>query len=184
MSKDSLNPEIIKCETKIYSIGNWTILHLPKEASLKLPSRAQVLIEGTLNDYPIKQVLEPDGFGGHWFKVDKELIENAKVKKGDIVTLTFFSSNDWPNPEIPADFEKAIVANKPIHLFWNDITPMAKWDWIRWIRATKNEDTRAKRIEVALSKMKKGMRRPCCFNRNACTFPEVSKNGQLLTVIQ
>ena len=43
------------------------------------------------------------------------------------------------------------------------------------IRATHNPETRSRRIEVALSKIKAGERRPCCFNRNQCTEPEVSK---------
>jgi len=51
---------------------------------------------------------------------------------------------------------------------------------MRWIRATKNDDTRKRRIEVALSKLTAGMRRPCCFNRNLCTEPSVSHNGVLL----
>ena len=57
---------------------------------------------------------------------------------------------------------------------------MARWDWIRWINATAQQETRKRRIEVAFSKLKSGMRRPCCFNRGMCTEPYVSKNGVLL----
>ncbi len=55
-----------------------------------------------------------------------------------------------------------------------------EWDWIRWIRSINNPETRAKRIVVAASKMKSGMRNPCCFNRSACTDSEVSKGGVLV----
>lgn len=63
---------------------------------------------------------------------------------------------------------------------WKTITPMARWDWIRWIGATKNSATRSHRIDVALSKLQAGDRRPCCFNRSACTIPDVSHNGILI----
>ena len=61
-----------------------------------------------------------------------------------------------------------------------DITPMARWDWIRWIRSTKQQETCKRRIENALAMLKSGKRRPCFFNRNICTEPYISNNGVLL----
>lgn len=49
-----------------------------------------------------------------------------------------------------------------------------------FVRATKQPETRRRRIEVACSKLTAGTRRPCCFNRSACTVPEVSQNGVLI----
>lgn len=63
---------------------------------------------------------------------------------------------------------------------WKRVTPIARWDWIRWIQSTKNPQTRKKRIDVEFSKLSKGMKRPCCFNRSMCCDPYVSKNGVLL----
>ena len=57
---------------------------------------------------------------------------------------------------------------------------MARGEWVRWINATKNPDTRTRRVEVSISKMQGGKRRPCCFNLSACTDPDLSKNGGLL----
>ena len=71
-------------------------------------------------------------------------------------------------------------APQKIQKLWNEITPMARWEWIRWVNATKNPDTRRRRVDVSISKMKSGKRRPCCFNLSACTDPDLSKNGRLL----
>ncbi len=79
-----------------------------------------------------------------------------------------------------AALEPDLTDSPQVHKLWMDITPMARWDWIRWIRATKQPETRKRRIEVACSKLKAGTRRPCCFNRNLCTEPSVSNNGVLL----
>src|SRR6478672_9326590 len=51
---------------------------------------------------------------------------------------------------------------------WKSITPMARWEWVRWINATKNLQTRERRIEVGISKLRSGKRRPCCFDLAAC----------------
>ena len=76
----------------------------------------------------------------------------------------------------------AALAGAPqkIQNLWKEITPMARWEWVRWINATKNPDTRTRRVEVSISKMQGGKSRPCCFNLSACTDPDLSKNGRLL----
>jgi uncharacterized protein YdeI (YjbR/CyaY-like superfamily) len=108
------------------------------------------------------------------------LREAAGINADDTVTMTFEPSKDWPEPDLPADLKKALASDLQAKALWEQITPMARWDWLRWIRATHNRETRSRRIQVALSKLKAGERRPCCFNRNQCTEPEVSKNGVLL----
>ena len=178
------NSTLIRFETTPLKIGDWTILRLPGSASAKLPSRGMALVEGTINGYHSKIVLEPDGKGGHWFRVDPGLREAAGIDDGDAVTLAVAPSKEWPELEVPADLNEALASDPQAKALWVKITPMARWDWMRWIRATNNRETRSHRIEVALSKLKAGERRPCCFNRNSCTEPEVSKNGVLIEPAQ
>ncbi len=138
------------------------------------------MVKGTINDAPLFTALEPDGKGSHWLAIDKNLSKAAKVKVGDTVTLEIESTKEWPEPQVPADLQKALATTPQAQASWLDTTPMARWDWIRWIRSTNQDKTRKKRIEVALSKLKAGMKRPCCFNRSMCTEPSVAKNGVLL----
>jgi hypothetical protein len=174
----------IRFETTPLKIGDWTILRLPESASAKLASRGMTLVEGTINGFRSKIVLEPDGMGSHWFRVDSALREADGIEAGGAVVMAVEPSKEWPEPEVPADLNKALVSDPQANVLWVKITPMARWDWLRWIRATNNQETRSHRIEVALSKLKDGERRPCCFNRNLCTEPEVSKNGVLIEPTQ
>ncbi len=64
---------------------------------------------------------------------------------------------------LPADVRKAILAAPAAKAVWEDITPLARNEWICWITSGKKAETRNIRIEKALSKMKGGMRRPCCW---------------------
>jgi hypothetical protein len=175
---------IIHFEATPLKIGDWTILRLPENVSAKLPSRGMTLVEGTINGFRSKIVLEPDGMGSHWFRVDSALREAAGIDAGSAVMMAVESSKEWPEPEVPADLNKALASDPRANALWVKITPMARWDWFRWIRATANQETRSRRIEVALSKLKAGERRPCCFNRNLCTEPEISKNGVLIEPTQ
>ena len=174
----------IRFETTPLKVGEWTILRLPESASAQLPSRGSTLVEGTINGFRSKIVLEPDGKGSHWFRVDPGPREAAGINAGDTVTMVVEPSKEWPEPEVPADLNKALASHPQANALWVEITPMARWDWLRWIRSTNNQETRNRRIEVALSKLKAGKRRPCCFNRNLCTEPTVSKNGVLIEPTQ
>ena len=72
-----------------------------------------------------------------------------------------------------------ITQQPKISATWQKATPRAHWEWLRWINATANPDTRAKRLAAMADKLAKGMRRPCCFNLASCTVSDVAKNGKL-----
>ena len=147
--------------------AEWTFLTLPKEASAKLRSRGQTSVAGTLNGSPFQATLEPDGQGGHWLKVDRELREAAGAEAGDVVTLDIAPMAHEPEPAVPPDLRKALAAAAPkVREAWSDITPAARRDFIHWITSPKRPETRVKRVETACDLLAKGKRRPCCFDRS------------------
>ena len=177
--KDSSTP-VIRFEAQVQGTCGSTILRLPADASAKLPSRGQVAVKGVMNGHAFQTVLEPDGKRGHWLKVDAKLRQALAVSEGDTVALEVEPAKDWPEPDIPTDFQAALADAPDISEAWKSITPMARWEWVRWINATKNLQTRQRRVEVAISKLRSGKRRPCCFDLAACTDPDLSRNGTLV----
>jgi hypothetical protein len=173
---------MITFKATLQTISRWTILQLPEAASSQLPSRGQVFVKGTINNHCFEEVLEPDGNWGHWFKLDDKTQKRLGTKPGDTVTLAVELGKDWPEPSIPKDFSDALgAAPEKVQELWRKITPMARWEWIRWVNATSVSETRERRVEVSMSKMQSGKRRPCCFNLAACTDPDLAKNSKLIT---
>jgi uncharacterized protein DUF1905/bacteriocin resistance YdeI/OmpD-like protein len=171
----------IRFDATLSAIGTSTVLRLPETASKDLPSRGQVAVHGTINGVEFSTVLEPDGRSGHWMRVDDTLQHAAGISAGDTAAIDIEVTRDWPEPSVPQDLAIALAAApQKIQNLWDQITPMARWEWVRWVNATNNPDTRTRRVEVSISKMKNGKRRPCCFNLSACTDPDLSKNGRLL----
>lgn len=145
----------------------WAFLRLPKEASAKLPSRAKASIEGTLNGEHFTATLDPDGEGGHWLRVERQLREKAGVKTGNIVTLEIAPVAVEPEPKLSADLKKALAAAPAkARELWLEITAMARRDYVHWIESAKQAETRARRIEKACDMLAHGKRRPCCFDRS------------------
>jgi hypothetical protein len=176
-------PPVIRFEAQVLRTGGSTILRLPDDASAKLPSRGQVAVKGVMNGHAFQAVIEPDGRRGHWLKVDKKLRQALAVSGSDTVVLSVEPAKDWPEPDMPEDFQAALAGAPDICELWKGITPMARWEWVRWINATKNPQTRKRRVEVGISKLRSGKRRPCCFDIAACTHPDQSKNGILVEVM-
>ena len=119
----------IRFEAQVQSSGGSTILRLPDDASAKLPSRGQVAVKGRMNGHAFQTVLEPDGRRGHWLKVGKKLWQALAVCEGDTVALEVEPAKDWPEPDIPEDFQTALADALHISLVWKSITPMARWEW-------------------------------------------------------
>ncbi len=65
--------------------------------------------------------------------------------------------------KLPDDLRTAILADKKMLAMWQDITPLARNEWICWVEDAKKPETRQRRVEVGKSKMHSGMRRPCCW---------------------
>ncbi len=66
------------------------------------------MVEGTINGFPFQTSLEPDGKWSHWFRVDDSLLGSAHAGTGDKVTLAIGPMKEWPEPDVPADLNRAL----------------------------------------------------------------------------
>ena len=158
-------------------IGDRTIIRLPDDASAELPSRGQVAAVGTIDGRPFETVVEPDGRRGHWLAIDADL---AAALGDGAIAVELTPTKEWPEPSVPDDLQAALDDATDLAETWDDITPMARWEWVRWVGATKNPQTRERRVEVSIDKLRNGKRRPCCFDLSSCTDPELAKSGKLM----
>ena len=65
--------------------------------------------------------------------------------------------------DLPADLKRALTSDAKALETWEDITPLARNEWICWIESAKRAATRTRRIEWGCSSLKDGKRRPCCW---------------------
>lgn len=65
--------------------------------------------------------------------------------------------------KMPEDLRKALMTDRVALLKWEDITPLARNEWICWTISVKTPETRRKHVERALTELKEGKRRPCCW---------------------
>ena len=65
--------------------------------------------------------------------------------------------------KIPSDLKKALLADTKAQEKWEDITLLARNEWICWTISVKQTETRSDHVRRVVSELKEGMRRPCCW---------------------
>jgi hypothetical protein len=65
--------------------------------------------------------------------------------------------------ELPEDLRKALAADAAALAAWEDLTPLARNEWICWTISVKKQETRSQHVERVRAELKEGMRRPCCW---------------------
>ena len=65
--------------------------------------------------------------------------------------------------KVPADLREALTSDSKALTLWEDITPLARNEWICWVISVKKPETRKQHVERVVTELKEGMRRPCCW---------------------
>jgi bacteriocin resistance YdeI/OmpD-like protein len=65
--------------------------------------------------------------------------------------------------EVPADLREVLTSDPEALTAWENLTPLARNEWICWTISVKKLETRREHVERVCSELKEGMRRPCCW---------------------
>lgn len=65
--------------------------------------------------------------------------------------------------EVPADLHEALMNDESALERWEDLTPLARNEWICWTINVKTDETRKKHVDRVITELLEGVRRPCCW---------------------
>ena len=64
---------------------------------------------------------------------------------------------------VPKELRIVLMSNHLVKIKWDDITPLARNEWICWIISAKKQETKDRRMKILCAKLLAGDRRPCCW---------------------
>jgi hypothetical protein len=64
---------------------------------------------------------------------------------------------------MPSDARSALASDRTALAAWEDLTPLARNEWICWVTFVKKDETRREHVERMIDQLKEGKRRPCCW---------------------
>ena len=139
--------------------GAWTYLPIPFDAYQIFGSKARIPVTGTINKFPFRNSLMPEGDGTHSMMVSKELQLGANARAGDLVSITLERDTAERNILPPRELEAALVENKPAASVFDKLTYSQKKEYVDWILAAKQAATKASRVTKVVEMLAAGKKR-------------------------
>jgi Bacteriocin-protection, YdeI or OmpD-Associated/Domain of unknown function (DUF1905) len=119
-------------------------------------SRARVPVRGTVNGFPFRSSVFPNGDGTHYIVVNREVREGARVAAGDTVSVTMGRDDEPRTIEPPADLLRALRANPAARATWERLSYSHRREHVRAVEEAKRPETRARRIEKSVGLLAAG----------------------------
>lgn len=65
--------------------------------------------------------------------------------------------------EVPTEIEELLLSNNNLLNKWNELTPIARNEWICWVTIVKKEETKKEHLRRLWEDLLKWKKRPCCW---------------------
>jgi len=135
---------------KLEPAGNslhWTIVRIPEKITKSLGTRGQAKVKGTINGFPFRTALIPDGHGHHILIVNKTMQKGACVTSGAIANLVFEPDKENRPVQDSPELLKALRQDKTVMRYYQSLSDSLRRDISRWVSEAKQAETRVRRAE-------------------------------------
>jgi hypothetical protein len=139
--------------------GAWTFLPIPFDVHKAFGTRARVAVSGTINGFPFRNSLMPEGDGTHSMMFSKALQAGAKASVGDLVRVVLEPDDTEPEIAVPAELQQRFRKNKQAASFFASLTASQKKEFADWVASAKQTTTKAARATKALELLAAGKKR-------------------------
>ncbi len=137
--------------------GAWTFLNVPFNVQETFGIKGRVSVKGTVNGTPFRSSLMPHGDGSHFLVVNKDIQRVAKAGPGDTVCVELELDTTRRTVDVPEDLASALSGGE-VQTNFDKMSYSHKKEYVDWIESAKKSETRARRIEKAVSMIKESKR--------------------------
>ncbi len=139
--------------------GAWTYLPIPFDVNKTFGTKARISVAGTLNGFPFRNSLMPEGDGTHSMMVGKELQAGANARAGDLVQVSLEPDTAERTVAVPEELQAALNSEPSTASFFDSLTYSQKKEYADWIASAKQEATRTSRAAKAVQLLAAGKKR-------------------------
>lgn len=139
--------------------GAWTYLPIPFDVHQVFGSKARVAVAGTINNFPFRNSLMPEGDGTHSMMVGKDLQQGANARAGDLVAVTLEPDTAERVVITPPELEAALAENQQAASVFEKLAPSHRKEYVDWILSAKQAATKTSRISKAVEMLATGRKR-------------------------
>ena len=136
----------------------WARIFVPFDVQHVFGTKSRVAVMGTLNGFPFRSSLFPDGDGRHYLYINRGLREGANAKPGELVRVELEIDSIPRKVEIPEDLMIILAQNPVADARFDKMDPSHKKEYVDWIESAKKPETRSNRVEQAIPLILAGKR--------------------------
>lgn len=125
---------------------NTVYAEFPFDSVAEFGSRRPVRVKVTFDGQLYSMSLLPNGKGGHWLHVRKEIRVAIGKEEGDSISVTIEIDNSPKTVEIPEYLQWLLDDDSTIAKYFEKLPFSAKKFWIAYIQEPKNDDIKVQRI--------------------------------------
>ena len=127
-------------------VGTWTYLALTLDQEKVVGTNSKVPVKGTIDGVRFSSSLLPNGAGGHFLVVKKEIRDMIGKSAGDRVRVSIERDGAPAEVMIPEVVLRALQRNKKANAFFKSLSHSHKKAYIEWVESAKKDETRGKRV--------------------------------------
>ena len=130
--------------------GAWTFMQVPFDVHKVFGTHARVAVAGTINGFPFRNSLMPEGDGTHSMMVNKALQSGAGIKVGDMVTVVMDIDREKRVVKVPAELAAALSSNPEAKTMYETLSASHRQEFADWVGGAKQEPTRLSRAQKSI----------------------------------
>jgi uncharacterized protein YdeI (YjbR/CyaY-like superfamily) len=126
---------------------NWTIIRVPFDVAKTWGTRGQLRVCGEINGHEFATSLFPNGKGGHYLIVNREMQAGGRVHPGEKARFVLAPDSAERIVTVPVELSRVLKQSKSLRRFYEGLSASAKRDIARSIAIAKHAATRQRRAE-------------------------------------
>jgi len=136
--------------------GEVCSINIPFDVEKTFGARGRVPVRGTINGAPFRSSVFRMGGDCHFMVVNRQMREAAGVRGGETVPVTMERDTEARTVTPPADFVRALKANKDAQATWDKLSYTHRREHVEAIEGAKKPETRLRRIEKSVELLAAG----------------------------
>ncbi|HEY0078333.1 MAG TPA: YdeI/OmpD-associated family protein [Pyrinomonadaceae bacterium] len=133
-----------------------TAIHIPFDVKEAFGTRARVPVRGTINGFPFRSSIFPEGDGRHYMVVNRETRAGANVAGGQEIDVVMERDDEPRTVTPPPDLARALKGNRAAQQAWDKLSYTHRKEYAKAVEEAKKPETRERRIERALAELSAG----------------------------
>ncbi|NQU51199.1 MAG: DUF1905 domain-containing protein [Bacteroidetes bacterium] len=126
--------------------NKWIYAEFPFDSIKEFGTRRTIRVKVKFEGQPFEMSLLPNGKGGHWLHVRKEIRTAVGKDEGDSISIELEKDNTTKIVEVP-EYLQWLLDDDPVSAaYFEKLSYSAKKIWVAHIEEPKNNDSKVERV--------------------------------------